>query len=134
MPHEIKLLEEDHIILVRRYGDIDLDDVRLSLKRVVEMSEKESVQSALIDTREISSFPTIDDIYKFSTNLPSYIWFAIVLPTPNSQQQANAIELEQIFEIQGSLDSLGNIGRDYNKHVRVFERYGDAVQWLKENA
>ena len=133
MPHQIDYLSKDRLIVVRRHGETDIKDMRNSLKRVMEISAEKGAISALIDTRKVSSFPTVDDIYNFATNLPAGIRFALVLPSPNEHQRHNVKELEKIFKVQESITTLGNISKSSDKSVRVFDKYEEAILWLNKN-
>lgn len=134
MPHKINYSPDDSLIVVQRYGDVDIEDMRKSLKQVMELSANEDVNAALIDVREVSSFPSVDEIYNFSVNLPENIRFAIVLPVPDENRRQHFREIEKIFNVQESATVLGKISRGSNKLVNVFEDYEEAERWLLENA
>ena len=130
MPEEVHYLPEKGMIKVRSYGEISMDDWQGSLRRVIEISDRESVDLVLVDTREQKATPGSQDIYDFSVSLPKHLKFAVILP--DAFQCSDLDEIENTFKVLEAQVSVSKICDNKGKQVRLFNNYDKAVNWLKE--
>ena len=128
MPDQLEFIENQNVIYIKTFGNTSIEDMQSSLKTVSEIAERKNVWSVLVNAQELDSLPRISEIYQFVNSLPSKLKIAIVLP--ELKRRTNAEDMSKVFEIQSTLDSFKDIGKDSEKNIRLFSTYDEALDWL----
>lgn len=131
MPDQLEFIENQNVIQIKTFGYTSMEDMQGSLKTVSEIAERKNVCSVLVNAQELESLPRVSEIYQFVTSLPPKLKIAIVLP--DLKRSTNVEDMSKVFEIQSTLDSFKDIGKDSEKNIRLFNANEEALDWLANN-
>lgn len=119
MPETVNINSELNIIEVMSFGDVTEEDAKSSLFSVERLSRETGISKVLVDTTEEKSLPEIFDIYRFASNLPRGVSFAVLVK--ESQDTKREVHFIETVAINRGL------------LVQKFTSRNEALKWLDVN-
>lgn len=118
MPESVNYNSEEGFIHVLSFGEVKTEDCNISMKEIINISQKTNCSSVLVDARNLISSPESVDLYTFGEDLPVNLKFAVIKVEINSMD----------------LKFLESVGNRRGKQIRVFDDYRKGIKWLIDDA
>jgi hypothetical protein len=116
MPEEVTYEPHNALMRVRAWGVDPIADWIASKKEVVQLSETHGVFYLLVDTRELTTAPSILDIFDFGQDWPGTIKTAILVGEETSEDVA----------------FVETVAVNRYKQMQIFYDEDEALLWLRE--
>ena len=116
MPETVELDRDTGFIRIRSFGDTNLATMKRSVEESLEISRRERVNKVLVDATDLRALPSVLDLFRFASELPVDLKFAVVDP--------KHLEDKAMF--------VQSVAQNRSRRFRAFRRFEDAVNWLKE--
>jgi len=116
MPEEVSYEPHNGLMRVRAWGVDPIADWMASKKKVIQLFEAHGVSHLLVDAQQLTTAPSVSDIFDFGQDWPDAIKTAVVVGENTSEDVA----------------FIETVAINRYKQMRIFYEEDDALLWLRE--
>ena len=118
MGHSIQVDHDLKIILVRAPAVVKAEDAFDTTAKVEKVAQENSFNKVLLDLRDVTVLPSMEEVYEIVTNHPRHLWVAVL------------IEVTEALE--KDMDFYDMVARNRGRLTRLFGSKDEAIEWLQQ--